>query len=441
MRRFLTSMFIIAGCVSLFTSCKDESTTKEVPETVTFMVISDIHYFDPSLFSLPANADFQTYLASDRKLIIESSAILKNVLATVLTKKPDFLLVPGDLTKDGEEVSHKAVAALFEELTEQGIKVLVIPGNHDVNNSAAESYLGSTKATVKNITANEFASIYEKCGYNSAIQKDPNSLSYVSEPVNGVWIMGMDACHYSPSSETAGSLSASTLTWVKSMISEAKKQNKILLSMMHHGMLEHFAGQSSMFSEYVISDWDNTSTVLADLGLNVVFTGHFHAQDIAKKTTSTGFIYDIETGSTVTSPCPYRMVTLNTVDQSLKVETARIDGVTYSTIPTGTSFQNYAKTYLKDGMKTISYYMLSMPPYSIPSTYISALKLDSIMSNAFLAHYAGDETATSSDLVNIQTVTATIPSLGGALQSVWLDPAPKDNAVTIKLTTGVAVTE
>src|ERR1035437_396769 len=165
MRRILTYMLIMAGCASLLTGCKDESTTKVVPETVTFMVISDIHYFDPSLFNLPANADFQTYLVSDRKLIIESSAILKNVLATVLSKKPDFLLVPGDLTKDGEEVSHKAVAALFEELIQQGIKVLVIPGNHDINNPAAESYLGSGKASVKNVTAAEFATIYGKCGY------------------------------------------------------------------------------------------------------------------------------------------------------------------------------------------------------------------------------------------------------------------------------------
>jgi len=441
MRRFLTSMLIMAGCISLFTGCKDESTAKEVPEDVTFMIISDIHYFDPSLFSLPANADFQTYLVSDRKLIIESSAILKNVLAIVLNKKPDFLLVPGDLTKDGEEISHKVVAALFEELTQQGIKVLVIPGNHDVNNPAAESYLGNTKATVKNVTATEFASIYGKCGYNNAVHKDPNSLSYVSEPVNGVWVMGMDACHYSAGSETVGSLSTQTQTWVKSMISEAKKQNKILLSMMHHGILEHFTGQSSMFSEYVISDWDNISTTLAESGLNVVFTGHFHAQDIAKKTTSSSFIYDIETGSTVTSPCPYRMVTLNTVKNTMKVETGKIDGVTYSTIPTGMSFQNYAKTYLKDGMKTISFYMLSMPPYSIPTTYISALKLDSIMSNAFIAHYAGDETATINDQTDIQTVTAVIPLLGGPLQSVWSDLAPKDNAITIQLKTGVATTE
>ena len=424
-------------CILFLTNCKSVDNVKSVPETVKFMVISDIHYFDPSLFTLPANADFQLYLAADRKLIIESSAILKNVLATVMTEKPDFLLVTGDLTKDGEKVDHLAVAALFKTLSDLGIKVLVIPGNHDVNNTAAMSYTGTSATSIANVSPAEFASIYGNCGYGNAVERDPNSLSYVSEPVNGVWVMGIDACHYNPS-ETAGSMSATTLAWVKSIITKAKTQNKILLSMMHHGMVEHFAGQSTMFSEYLISDWKNISTMLADSGMNVVFTGHFHAQDIAKGTGTKGYIYDVETGSTVTAPCPYRTMTLNTLNKTLKITSGKIDGVTYSTIPAGTTFQAYAKNYLSSGMRVISYYMLNGAPYNVPAAAITGYKLDSIFANAFIAHYAGDETPGATDNANIQTVKAVSATLGGAIQNVWTDPAPKDNNITIDLKTGVA---
>ena len=424
-------------CILFLTNCKSVDNVKSVPETVKFMVISDIHYFDPSLFTLPANADFQLYLAADRKLIIESSAILKNVLATVMTEKPDFLLVTGDLTKDGEKVDHLAVAALFKTLSDLGIKVLVIPGNHDVNNTAAMSYTGTSATSIANVSPAEFASIYGNCGYGNAVERDPNSLSYVSEPVNGVWVMGIDACHYAPS-ETAGSMSATTLAWVKSIITKAKNQNKILLSMMHHGMVEHFTGQSTMFSEYLISDWKNISTMLADSGMNVVFTGHFHAQDIAKGTGTKGYIYDVETGSTVTAPCPYRTMTLNTLNKTLKITSGKIDGVTYSTIPAGTTFQAYAKNYLSSGMRVISYYMLNGAPYNVPAAAITGYKLDSIFANAFIAHYAGDETPGATDNVNIQTVKAISATLGGAIQNVWTDPAPKDNNITIDLKTGVA---
>lgn len=439
MKKFI--YFICLISIISIGGCKKDNNNESTPKSVKMMVISDIHYFDPSLFSTPLNASFQEYIASDRKLIVESSAILKSVLASVETEKPDVLLISGDLTKDGEKIDHEALAAMFKTLSEKGIKVLVIPGNHDVNNPAAYSYLGTSKTQIANVSASEFATIYSNCGYGNAVERDANSLSYVSEPVNGIWVLGIDACHYSPTSETAGSISASTLAWIKTIIAKAKSENKILVSMMHHGLLEHFAGQSTLFSEYVISDWSNVSTTLADLGLNVIFTGHFHAQDIAKKTTANGFVFDIETGSTVTAPCPYRVVTLNTTDKTLQIVSKKIENVTYSTIPSGTSFQAYATNYLTTGMKGISYYMLNNPPYNIPGANITALGLDRIMTNAFVAHYAGDETASASDKTDLATVSAVIPSLGAAIQAVWTNPAPADNNVTINLSTGAIISK
>ncbi|NWJ50189.1 MAG: metallophosphoesterase [Bacteroidetes bacterium] len=426
----LIGILSLGGCI--------KHTDETVPPTVKFMVISDIHYFDPSLFAVPINASFQGYLAADRKLIVESSAILNNVLASVQAEKPDFLLITGDLTKDGEKFDHQKLTTLFQALIDKGIKVLVIPGNHDINNSASNNYLQATPAKIDNVSPADFASIYANCGYglNTFVERDVNSLSYVSEPIKGVWVLGIDACQYNPTGITAGAISANTLTWVKSIVAKAKQQNKILLSMMHHGLVEHFAGQSTLFPEYVISDWQNVSTQLADAGMNVIFTGHFHAQDVTKKTSANGFVFDVETGSTVTSPCPYRIATLNTVTKTLQITSKKIDGVTYSTIPAGTTFQQYAKDYLTTGMKSISYYMLNTPPYSIPGTTISALQLDRIMANAFVAHYAGDETPSAADNTDIQTVKTMIPTLGGAIQSVWTDLNPADNNVTINLTTG-----
>ena len=56
--------------------------------------------------------------------------------------------------------------------------------------------------------------------------------------------------------------------------------------------------------------------MLSTLGVSLVFTGHFHAQDITRRTFDNGrrTLYDIETGSTVTAPCPYRRVAI-TADQ------------------------------------------------------------------------------------------------------------------------------
>lgn len=45
-----------------------------------------------------------------------------------------MLLAAGDLTFNGEKLSHETVAGLFEEIEAAGVPVLTLPGNHDVNN-------------------------------------------------------------------------------------------------------------------------------------------------------------------------------------------------------------------------------------------------------------------------------------------------------------------
>jgi DNA repair exonuclease SbcCD nuclease subunit len=39
----------------------------------------------------------------------------------------------GDHTKDGELINHESVKDLLQQLADAGIKVFVVPGNHDIN--------------------------------------------------------------------------------------------------------------------------------------------------------------------------------------------------------------------------------------------------------------------------------------------------------------------
>ncbi len=112
MRRKDYLPLVLLFLVILLGGCSKEQGVPE-PGIIRFMVASDIHYFDPSLFSLPANSYLNNYLENDRKLILESSAILNSLISNVLKEKPDFLLIPGDLTKDGEKQDHQMVSTLF----------------------------------------------------------------------------------------------------------------------------------------------------------------------------------------------------------------------------------------------------------------------------------------------------------------------------------------
>jgi hypothetical protein len=141
-------------------------------------IFSDPHCMAPSLLVNDGPA-FQTYLAQDRKLLAQSHAILDAVVGQITLAQPQVVLVSGDLTKDGEFISHQDVTNHLAQLKAAGAKVFVCPGNHDVNNPHAASYNGAVATPVPSISAADFAALYSEFGYKDALARDPNSLSYV----------------------------------------------------------------------------------------------------------------------------------------------------------------------------------------------------------------------------------------------------------------------
>ena len=89
--------------------------------------------------------------------------------------------------------------------------------------------------------------------------------------------------------------------------------------MMHHGLVRHWKWQDKVMDDYIVADWEKHAASMAKAEIRMVFTGHFHANDISEYVSWTDKIYDIETGSTVSYPMPYRMVSLR--DGEVSVDT------------------------------------------------------------------------------------------------------------------------
>ncbi len=398
-------------------------------------VISDPHYYAPSLGT--EGATFEAYLAGDRKMIPESDAILQSAIDIVKAEKPNILLISGDLTKDGEKVSHEAFAGYLAELESTGVQVYVIPGNHDINNPDAMSYDGATATPVESVSAEDFQHIYADFGYGEAIYKDPSSLSYVAEASDNLWILGIDSCKYAQNGtypETSGSLNAATKQWALDILAEAKIKGITVIGMMHHNLSEHFTLQADLFPDYVIADdtTDGTSLAqeLADAGLSMMFTGHFHANDVNRDAASG--LYEIETGSLVTWPSPVRTVTINN-DHTVDITTTSVTEIDYD-LGVATSFQAYATDYLMSGLNqlAVAYLMGTFHISQDAANYVAPL-----FSAAMAAHYKGDETMDQTTLLTIQAMATSSNQmqnmLAGALQSLWTDGLPADNNVQISL--------
>jgi len=396
-------------------------------------IVSDIHYMDPSLLknNAAAGAAFQAYLDQDPKLIEYSDPIFRQCISQIKSEKPDILLIPGDLTKDGEKVSHQAMTFFLKQISDAHIKVFVVPGNHDVNNPEAAQYDGDNATPAPSISAADFSSLYANFGYSNAISRDPNSLSYVNQIYPGLWLMGLDACEYENNQKiaiVAGRLKPQTKQWALQWIAEAKKRHIQIFGMMHHGILEHYTGQNQLDPGYVIDDYETTAHDFTIAGLTIMLTGHYHANDIVSRTDGDKVLYDIETGSMVTAPSPYRIITLQ--GNSLDITTHYIRSIA-AELPGGLDFPTYSNLFLSGHLDGYIGYAISNPPYSLPDELVQMGA--PLLRNGFMAHFAGDEKITPAEQLQVDAFGQIVPPLGDAINSLWTDLPPVDNTLHIKL--------
>ena len=160
-------------------------TLAPVSAKLRVMLISDPHVLSPELIINKGEALDNTNRL-DRKLNDYSSAIFDEVIAVALKEKPDLFLISGDLTKDGELLSHQYVVKKLNELKEAGIKVFVVPGNHDMGTANAYYYDGDLIHAAETINTSQFAEMYKDFGYGADIEQEPTTLTWCCEPFDGL---------------------------------------------------------------------------------------------------------------------------------------------------------------------------------------------------------------------------------------------------------------
>lgn len=398
---------------------------------VRFAVISDVHYYDTELGT--TGAAFEDVLGSDRKLLKETSDLLDLAVDDVLASGVEFVLLPGDLTKDGEVVNHEGVIAALGRLRDAGVAAYVIPGNHDANNPEAFEFDGDESRPVQALTQEEFAEYYRDFGYGDAIMRDDASLSYVVEPTDGLWLLAIDSTRSEdnePGGEevTGGAFTQEQELWVEKVLRDGRTQGKAIICMMHHGVVEHWDGQGKLHPEYLVEDYPWVGELLASYGVRVVFTGHYHAQDVARADYGKGiFLYDVETGSLATAPCPVRYCELD--GNRLDVRSTML----VDALRPGTDFGAQARAFV---LATIA-----SEAFDVSRGYwVSEDDSDYIASKvapAFVAHYNGDEDPADKPVIDTGEL-----SLWGrfiwsqqryVVDGLWADVEPADNDVALEL--------
>ncbi len=322
-------------------------------------VISDVHYQSPERISAAGFAAMKEASATENRLMLESEGILDQLLTDLRTskRKPDIVLFCGDMTCNGEAYNARAVADRLQEAEKAlGADFYVINGNHDINCSYAADFSGEIVQNTQRIlpdggeNAASFREIFREMGYDGESvyfgavpgpeSRATGALSYARRIADGVTLLALDSCTYSAdvnarfedAQKTGGEFSRELLDWAAAQAREATARGDLVIAVCHHSVIPHYdwakdgtsslscsaedAGPDTMFlnvfyENFILNNWREAATVLADAGVTVIFTGHTHVNDIAKYTTESGnTLYDVGSGSLCVHPCAYHRVRL-----------------------------------------------------------------------------------------------------------------------------------
>lgn len=401
-------------------------------EELQFIVISDLHYLSEKIGI--DQAAYKHTLYTETKLSDVSRFIIDAYIEKLTNEASQIIIVTGDLTNNGEKICHQEVIQKLNKLRNAGKRVFVIPGNHDINNPLAYKYIGNNQVMTETITPDEFASMYADYGYNEAYSCDIHSLSYALNIDSTFVLIGLDGCLYRKNTDTksfsGGTLSDNTLVWLEKVLSDAKDKGKRPFISMHHGLIDHFPGQSlsPVSAEYILSNSNQLISLLRKYDVKLVFTGHFHANDIA---TVADNLYDIETGSAITYPHSYRIIRVE--DYTLTVKTKNIEQVN---IKTGKlSYKEYSIQRTMKGLENYFNNNWKRVNGKYPDSTVRSLRHE--FAKAVLAHYYGDEIMPLSSLDLISKLEKSNDSfmkiIGIALKGIYSDGMPADRDVMIEL--------
>lgn len=295
-----------------------------VPPTV--ILATDLHY--QSHQADDRGQAFQTFVENcDGKVVEYLPELLEAFLDEVIEKEPSALVLSGDITMNGESINHQELAERLRRVQDAGIQVLVIPGNHDINNTNAAVYFGDEKKQTSSVTGDEFLELYYDYGYDQAFSRDETSLSYAYALDEKNWLLMLDSAQYDPVNRVEGRIRDTTLEWMEGVLQEAEEKGVFVLPIAHHNLLS----QSRMYTtQCTMENHLQVIELLEKYGCPLFLSGHLHVQRIHQYRSEPGVpqeeagIREIVTDALSIPPCQYGFLEWKE-DGSLEYSTAAVN--------------------------------------------------------------------------------------------------------------------
>lgn len=277
-------------------------------EDLKFYLITDPHFFKNSLGA--RGKEYDEFMRFEQKCFAETENINRSVFEWLKkADEADIVLIAGDLSFNGEKESHLEFIKLLNELKECGKRVYVVTADHDFKKEGDSCFAfdESGRLTPESTRREELYDLYYEFGFKDAVAVDRQHLSYVAQLCDGVRLL---ALNNDGADDGQRRFDEEHIKWIKEQTKKAREDGQIMFAMNHYPLLP---GQPifSIVPSAVQRESDAVTTMLADEGVHLAFTGHMHNHSINEKLTEKGSkFYDVCTGSIIADPAIIRHVTI-----------------------------------------------------------------------------------------------------------------------------------
>lgn len=283
-------------------------------QNLNFYLVTDTHFFDPSFKR--SGAAYEKRSISDQKCVAETPAIIDAGFKQIADdKETNIILIPGDLVYRGEYQSHIGLRNRLYKLKEQGKKIYLITARHDYDDNDSFEFDGDKMLPVKAMPRDELRDFYKDFGFDGAISEHKESMSYVAQLADGIRLLALNC---DGDCKDFKGLWDNQMKWALEQIEDAHRTGNYIFAMTHYPLLS-FSPIMNLISDSHLTDWEKRANQFADAGLDLIFTGHMHAQAVTEYVTENGNkITDVQTGCFVGCPCAYRKVTIKDSTADIK---------------------------------------------------------------------------------------------------------------------------
>lgn len=289
-------------------------------------VIADTHYYDTSL-GVSGEA-YRLRSASDQKCLAETDAIISAAFQKIAESDSDAVLLPGDLTNDGERICHEKMREKLYALQKHK-RVFVTTATHDwcCDENPRRFDGANVYHDVETVPSEELYTLYNDFGTAAARDRFVTHLgtaSYLADLSDDVVLLALND---DQNGKGKAGYKADHLQWILRTIRRETAAGKTVIGMQHHLLYPHLS--PLLTNGCCCGERETLLEQLCDAGLRLMFVGHSHIQCIDRYVSENGNeLIEVNVGSLCGYPAP--MVQAEITAEEIRIHTDFLKSFSYN---------------------------------------------------------------------------------------------------------------